>query len=206
MTARAHSRKALPTPTTSVVRHARELAETGDRWFLTMAGGLGKLGGWARREADIAADSAAAAFTTTVDVAKKLTGIAPRRSDQSERARQDEEPAPRRARDTTLERAEIPTMAWSPPKPRKKRSRPQRERAEPAFASHPPGVVPLLQALGRTVADHTHKGYATLEQDERFWTLIHLLQLLSRPIVPPRASGDLASHPEDSGETKERKS
>jgi len=46
----------------------------------------------------------------------------------------------------------------------------------------------LLQALGRTVADHVHEGYASLETDERFWTLIHLLQSLARPNVRPRVS------------------
>ena len=45
----------------------------------------------------------------------------------------------------------------------------------------PAGVVPLLQALGRTMADHTRAGYATLQKDDRFWTLIRLLQVLGGP-------------------------
>lgn len=45
------------------------------------------------------------------------------------------------------------------------------------------GVVPLLQALGRTVASYTNQGYASLQQDDRFWTLIHLLQRLGRPSI-----------------------
>jgi hypothetical protein len=62
------------------------------------------------------------------------------------------------------------------------------------------GVVPLLQALGRTVASHAHQGYASLQQDDRFWTLIHLVQLLGRPNVEwpnePNPPGDPV-HPKD---------
>jgi hypothetical protein len=49
--------------------------------------------------------------------------------------------------------------------------------------ANPPGVLPLLQALGRTVAKHAHAGYASLQEDPRFWTLIHLLQRLGRPTI-----------------------
>jgi hypothetical protein len=182
MTARANSRKASTEPSTSVVRRAREIADTGDRLFLSVAGGLGRIGGWARREADIAADSAAAAFTTTVHVARKLTGLeAPRPRPRAARKPSPAKRASARRRDGTLDPSAVPTLAWSmPDDPAKLRNE------QSGAAIHPAGVVPLLQALGRTVADHTQRGYATLEQDERFWTLIHLLQLLSRPVVPPR--------------------
>jgi hypothetical protein len=55
----------------------------------------------------------------------------------------------------------------------------------------PAGVVPLLQALGRTVATHTQAGYASLQEDPRFWTLVHLVQTLGRPsIAPPMSEAD----------------
>ncbi len=93
-----------------------------------------------------------------------------------------------------------PVSSAGAAKPRRRRpkSAPKVDERKPEPVSEPQtaGVLPLLQALGQTVADHTQRGYATLEQDERFWTLIHLLQLLSRPIVPPSFSSapDLPSH------------
>jgi hypothetical protein len=45
---------------------------------------------------------------------------------------------------------------------------------------HPAGVAPLLGALARIVAEHRKAGYSTLENDERFWTLVELLQALRR--------------------------
>src|SRR5215467_10508017 len=61
--------------TSRVAEHAREVAAVGDRWFLSLAGGVGRAGGWARKEADIVADSAVAAFATTMTVAKALTSL-----------------------------------------------------------------------------------------------------------------------------------
>src|SRR5262245_54705352 len=53
--------------------HARQVADVSDRWFLAVTGTIIHAGDWARREAWIAADSAVAAFATTVDLAKKLS-------------------------------------------------------------------------------------------------------------------------------------
>jgi hypothetical protein len=46
---------------------------------------------------------------------------------------------------------------------------------------HSAGVEPLLTALGRIVVEHRDAGYATLDRDDRFWTLLQLLQTLGRP-------------------------
>src|SRR5690348_5312311 len=59
-----------------VTDHAREIAHVSDEWFVSLAGAVGRAGWWARREADIVADSAVAAFATTMGVAKTLTALA----------------------------------------------------------------------------------------------------------------------------------
>jgi hypothetical protein len=173
------------TPSRRAVDHAREIADVGDRWFLSVTGGVVGIGGWARREAWIVADSAVAAFATTVNVAKKLaaaegTGPSPRRPaapDVDESA-----PPPPRPGDT-LDLLCAIRETEGPPEPGLRCAEPN--------APNPAGVVPLLQALGRTVARHTPR-YASLQEDPRFWTLIHLLQRLGEPaIVPTReAAGD----------------
>ena len=51
----------------------------------------------------------------------------------------------------------------------------------PGAIANPAGVVPLVQAMGYIVAAHADAAYTTLAEDERLWTLIDLLQPLSRP-------------------------
>jgi len=192
---------------TNVAQRARELADTGDRWFLSVADGLLRVGGWARKEADIAADSAVSAFATTADVAKKLTGVAPKRPRSGSSKRKsapkkvtaDEQPKeasdPVDASDDPRTRiglmAALPIDAWHD-------GHVEIESMLASLGRNPAGVVPLLQALGRTVADHTRAGYATLQRDERFWTLIHLLQVLGRPELPDGLGADAG--PEESAE------
>jgi hypothetical protein len=182
--------------TRRVVDHAREIADIGDHWFLSMAAGLGRAGIWARKEADIAADSAVAAFATTMMVAKKLMALsvvglesgAPRRRDRGE---------PRPSEGTGSFRPEV-TLDLVPA------NRADDGRRVGASASErlgvkqdslavpgPAGVVPLLQALGRTVATHAQAGYASLQEDPRFWTLVHLVQTLGRPTIAPVRSESL---------------
>jgi hypothetical protein len=43
----------------------------------------------------------------------------------------------------------------------------------------PPGVAPVLEALGNLMAPHAADGYATVGHDDRFWGLIRLLQALA---------------------------
>lgn len=179
-----------------VARRARELADTGDRWFLSFADGLVRVGGWARREADIAADSAVSAFSTTVRVAKKLSRTAAepakrkkpkRRPKSATRGRGDSSEPPRWQGIDLM--AAMPASAWESAT----RERWSTERAEAPFADatpSPAGVVPVLVALGRTVADHGRAGYATLQKDERFWTLIRLLHQLGTPNPEPVRSPD----------------
>jgi hypothetical protein len=185
--------------TRRVADHAREIADIGDHWFLSVASGLGRAGLWARKEADIAADSAVAAFATTMMVAKKLMAFSvvglesapPRASVRGERSRHEGSAASSQHAALDLvpairahdgERVESrPAERWGVK---------QNSLAVPG----PAGVVPLLQALGRTVANHAQAGYASLQEDPRFWTLVHLVQTLGRPtIVPSEEPGERAA-------------
>ena len=63
-----------------------------------------------------------------------------------------------------------------------------------APAGDPAGVVPLLQALGDVVADYEDEGYAGLQEDERFWAVLGLIQLLTNE--PPRSPDHELNHQE----------
>jgi hypothetical protein len=133
------------------IRWFTEVAEVGDRWFVSLTGGVAHVGGWMRREAWIAADSAVAAFSTTVSLAKRFSSVPP---------------AP--ARSSLL--ADGLDVLPAPDEAHPKSIR--------VLPENPPGVLPVLQALGQTVAKHAHVGYGSLETDTRFWALIGLLQRL----------------------------
>lgn len=169
---------------------AKQLADLGDRWFLRVTGGLERLGFWARTEADIAADSAIAAFATTVDVTKRIA----RRGGHSS----EPDAAPRaHARRTTSNAKrstpppKIDLLDATPAKPPRKRRTKARSGVSVVAdgSGNRPGVVPLLKALGRVVSAHSDDGYASLEHDERFWTLLCVLQSL-RTAAPETAQGD----------------
>jgi hypothetical protein len=171
-------------PLSSLSQHAREIADVSDRWFLSVTGGVVGIGGWARREAWIVADSAVAAFATTVNVAKKLAAVEGSRPLVKRPAALDvDEPSPPPPRPgDTLDLLCAIRESEGPPEPGL--------RCAETNAPNPAGVVPLLQALGRTVARHTPR-YASLQEDPRFWTLIHLLQRLGEPaIVPTKEAAD----------------
>jgi hypothetical protein len=156
-----------------VVDHARHVADVSDRWFLAVTGGIVSVGSWAQKEAWIVADSAVAAFATTVDVAKKMSsaeGAAPSRVREREEHRPTSLDLVAAVRALDASEADLGAR-WTDGLVR-----------DPARAN-PAGVVPLLQALGRTVSKHTHAGYASLGEDPRFWTLIHLLQNLGQPSI-----------------------
>ena len=183
-----------------MVEHAREIANVGDEWFLSVASGLGRAGGWARKEADIVADSAVAAFATTMTVAKKLMSLAtvglepadaPRLREAGTPAEQEEPPPFEREVTLDLVSAIRPddgddsdavdatsTDEWLG------------IRHDRLAVRSSAGVVPLLQALGRTVANHAQAGYASLQEDRRFWSLVHLVQTLGRPSIAPEDSHD----------------
>jgi hypothetical protein len=170
-----------------IVDHARQVADVSDRWFLAVTGGIVNAGDWARREAWIVADSAVAAFATTVDVAKKLSSVERESMAKTPRVAapgEDEDASAKYAcsgHDLDLVaavRAEGATSSiGDAPRWHSGLTREDPSRGNQA------GVVPLLQALGRTVSKHTHAGYASLAEDPRFWTLIHLLQNLGQPSI-----------------------
>jgi hypothetical protein len=151
-----------------VVEHAREIAAMGDQWFLSLATGLGRAGGWARKEADIAADSAVAAFATTMMVAKKLVALsavgfeaaAPSRRNDGAPGRQDGSGSFGPELTLDLVPATIPGNAdFAEARVVERLGVRHDSLAVPSRA----GVVPLLQALGRTVATHAQAGYASLQ-------------------------------------------
>jgi hypothetical protein len=178
-----------------LIKQARQIASLGDRWFLLVAHGLERLGDWAQGEADVAADSARAALATTVDITKRL-------------ASRDRTSGPGRTSTRTggSEHTDSATSASRRTYARSPDPKIDLLEATPARASHgrrgrssvvsvgpngdpssPPGLVPLLRALGRVVASHDREGYATLESDERFWTLVYVLQSLRKS--PPADPG-----------------
>jgi hypothetical protein len=143
----------------NVLEHALEIANRSDRLFVSVAEGL--------------AGSAIAALS-----AARL-------------------PAHRRAEAgaTSASRIDLvsaaPADAWNPlasgarvrrePEAESESELPAHRSSEPGDAAgHSAGVVPILRALGRIVAEHRNASYATLDRDDRFWTLLHLLQTLER--------------------------
>jgi hypothetical protein len=141
-------------------------------------------------EADIAADSAVAAFATTMTVAKKLmalsvVGLEPRPSRPRDRGgpgRPEGSGAPQPEAGLDLVPAIRTVDACGADASASERLGIKQDSL--AFP-RPAGVVPLLQALGRTVATHAQAGYESLQEDPRFWTLLHLLQRLGRPTIAP---------------------
>jgi hypothetical protein len=245
MPSRSISRKSQPALASAIARHAVDIAAAGDRSFVSLAGGLYRVGSWVCAEMNHAAGSAAGAVATTVDAAKRLAGSSwarrahacradtgdsdgpglcgercgPQNSRNCTRHVQEEdsgESVGKRRRGSEFDRLGETPMPRSP----SRRSRggvdllsavpvsawcgeqfPDSEAVAESTRTAPPavapesdgvptsgspdkraaGVLPVLQALGRTVADHVHQGYASLETDERFWTLVRLLEALARP-------------------------
>lgn len=172
-----------------LIKQARQIADLGDRWFLGVARGLGRIGVWARSEADVAAESARAALATTVDVTRRLT-LRERPPAPDDAAR--EEPVPNPARTSG---PQIDVLDANPVEsPRKRRHRGGGVSVSaPRGASNPPGLVPLLRALGRVVAVHSPDDYAALERDERFWTLLSVLHSLKASPLVTEPHGDRRS-------------
>lgn len=143
----------------SVLAQALEIANRGDRLFVSMAEGL--------------AESALAALS----VARSST-----------RRRSESDPSSRSGVDLV---SAVAADSWDP------LASGARVRAETGLDpepeesdGHEPGVAPLLRALGRIVAEHRSASYATLDGDERFWTLLSLLQTLRRPLQESPARDD----------------
>jgi hypothetical protein len=90
-------------------------------------------------------------------------------------------------RQATIDDGSVPAAAWAHSVSRSELSESRGDRLSyspaPRPAGNVAGVVPVLQALRRTVADH-RDGYATLQR-RALLTLIHLLQVLGGPACPP---------------------
>lgn len=162
------------TPTRRVMlAHAADIATLGDRWFVSLAGGLGMLGGRARRTAESAHESQ-----------PRRARSENRESAQCESRESAPSSQPRSQRFDVVSANHADS--WSPlasgPRVREdvddSEQRPD-ERA-PIGGMHRAGVLPLLQALARVVAEHVEDD-AGLADDERLWTLIQLLQALGGP-------------------------
>jgi hypothetical protein len=185
-----------------LIKQAQQIADLGDRWFLGVARRLERIGVWARSEADVAADSARAALATTVVITRRLTRQQARAESETNSA-SDSRTSERRRR---ISEPNIDVLDANPVKsPRKRRERNAVSVAAKAERFNPPGLVPLLRALGRVVAVHA-PDFAALENDERFWTLLSVLQSLrkdpaafdSKTSTERRSNGD--------GETPQPKS
>lgn len=175
MTDKRNNRKAS-TPSRIVLEHAASIATLSDRWFVSLAGGLGKLGGRVRRE-------------------PALTATSPPRFERSEACSASSARRPgARFNVVPATRAESwsPLASGSRLRDRVADSESDREAGTPAEGTHAPGVLPLLQALGRVVAEHAGNEYRQLDEDERLWTLIRLLQALGAPGEEQRSADDEA--------------
>jgi hypothetical protein len=190
-------RKPAAPTSQALLQQAWQIADDGDVWFVSVAQGLSQIGTWARHEADAAVGSLATGLTVTLDATKKLTGRAfqltatcPQQGGSATSAsgagQARHRPGAGRALclvSATLEgSAELASGA-----PAGLESCNQGE-----WKGDGPGVLPLVQAMGQVVADHADAGYTTLADDERMWTLLGLLQELSRP---PEASSPLPHAP-----------
>jgi hypothetical protein len=157
-----------------LLRHAQSVADTGDRWFVSLAQGLGQIGAWARREKDVVAESAVAAAATTAEVIGPLAGRL--RPGTRGGPVADEQPAV--PVDPTM--WEVPVVSVKPSAPAEAAMSEEPETPEgPVLQNNPPGVLPVLEVLGRVVTDHSETQYSSLQSDNRFWALVRLLQSLT---------------------------
>lgn len=173
---RAHTPRSSRPADRRLLEEARLVADTGDRWLVSAAHGVQRAGTWARRELVIIGDSARAAWHTTVDVSRRLAPggpqVAPRLG--AEQPPAGVGPAGRGFTGLDL----LPATPVD------------------AARSHAPHGGPrlelLLRMLSELVSEYGVRRYAALEGDDRFWTLINLLQR-SNPRVRSRRRRGLGS-------------
>jgi hypothetical protein len=152
-----------------LVTGAQEVAQTGDRWFVSVVEDAVGAGRWARREADVIGGSMTAALETTIDVAKKLR---PQRSSPNGAPASSDVVAgspDRIARPSNIELLEALADVGVPP-----------QTADSELALHRAGIAPLLAALREVVSSRAADGYESLESDERFWALLELIHAHKR--------------------------
>jgi hypothetical protein len=159
------------------LEQARQIADFGDRWLVSLGRGVSRLGRWAEAEA-------AAPTRPDPPSAPKPR----RRTSPSSSQRERRKPKPESSH-TRSERSSLGLLSATPAQPAAPAA-PEPFAACAEGAEHAPGVLPLVQALGRVVADHRDASYTSLAADERLWTLVELLQVLSqRPRSDPSACG-----------------
>lgn len=173
-----------PSERPKVARRAREFADASDRLFVSVAQGIGRIGGWAYREAGDVAESAVASVAQPTEPRRRrvITRPPPARRGASEPA-----PGPKRvaARPSQPPSEDVGRgadllSATAPEPPDEDTNELQSER-EPMWpsAEQSAGVVPLVRALGNVVGEYSAIGYRELDRDERFWKLLNLIWLLT---------------------------
>lgn len=188
-------------PDRRLLEEARQVADAGDRWLVSAAYGVQRAGTWARRELEIIGDSARAAWHTTVDVSRRLSPVA---TPAARPAR-----GPRRV-GSGVEEADPPTQSqrgWSgldvlsatPAEvaladPAIRPAAGAVRKRAPAVAGGP-RLSLLLRLLSELVTEYGSRHYDDMRGDDRFWTLITLLQHFnprarSRPRPRPPTPGD----------------
>ncbi len=151
---------------------AREIADAGDRWLISIGRSVGRLGSWLGQPATASED----------EPSTPRAGSSTRRNRSS---------GPDRRPSSSTRAKSGPChfgLMSATPAASCESGAPDHLPASAESADHAAGVLPLVQALARVVADHEAGGYAGLANDERLWTLLDLLYVLAeRP--PPGPGG-----------------
>jgi hypothetical protein len=146
---------------------ARQIADFGDRWLVSLGRSVSRLARWAEADADP---------STRPDppgTPKLRRRTSPSSSQRERRKPKSESAHPRSERPSLGLVSAVPAQSVGT-------LAPGDAAACAEGAGNAPGVLPLVQALGRVVAEHQGGSYATLAADERLWTLVDLLQVLAQ--------------------------
>ena len=182
----------------NLMRHAREVADYGDRWFVSCGQALSDVGKQTRAAGALIGESAAAALQTTAGVARTLSdraGLRPRAKAM---------PAPRPEEKLEVLSAIAADRAEGEEAPSQDCDGTPATIAMPegsVLTAERAGVLPMWRALGRVVSQHSGSGYRSLEGDERFWELLGLIREHTPPELERNAQygcGDPAMPPRSS--------
>jgi hypothetical protein len=160
-------------------RHAwleqvRQIADVGDRWLVSIGQSVHCVSLWAQEEADAAL--------------RPDPGSTPRSTPRHERRTRKSKSARSQSECASSSRPSVGLVSATPA---------QSSVSCGDGPENPPGVLPLVQALGRVVADHQDGSYSTLASDERLWTLVDLLQVLAQRPRPDSEVGGPAECPQE---------
>lgn len=156
---------------------AGHLLDRSDQWFASSAG---RMLSWAQRGGERATEHTVLALAEAMGVTRPAPDGNLRVGKLQTSA---SVPDPLPAADT----ADLDLLWTEPP------AAAEAAPAESALESRLAGVVPLLQALGRIVAQHAERDYTSLAGDDRFWMLVDALHSLtstdsSRDVEPHSGS------------------